>query len=141
MRFEKEEGRVPVKVSNIHGSDSYGCDIISFSSKDRRNEFEEHKDPTLIDRYIEVKARTSDKGSILLKGNQLEAAKEHQDRFFLYRAYERTEDGSSYELIILNDPTAVSQAIEPRLDVNPFRTEKSECYELDIEDSDKKDRN
>jgi len=133
MKFEKKAGRVPIKVSQIHGSNSYGCDIISFSSEDRRKEFSERKDPTLIDRYIEVKASISDTGSILLKGNQLEAAKEHEDRFFLYRAYEQTEDGRSYELITLNDPTAVSRAVEPRISINPFRTEQSELYELEIQ--------
>ncbi len=135
MRFEQEEGRVPVDVSHIHGSESYGCDIISFSSEDRKEQFLEQYDPTLVNRYIEVKARTSDKGSILLKGNQLEAAKEQRERFFLYRAYERVEDGSSYELLVLNDPTAVSEAIQPQISVNPFQTAESECYELNLQKS------
>jgi len=133
MRFEYEEGRVPVDVSHIQGSESYGCDIISFNTEARKEQFLEQYDAELIDRYIEVKARTSDKGSILLKGNQLDAAKDQRDNFFLYRAYERTVDGSSYELFVLKDPTAVSEALEPQISVNPFRTEKSECYELYIQ--------
>ena len=132
MKFEKCEGRVPVKVSHIHGSESYGCDIISFENEERRQQFEKQKDPALIERYIEVKASTSEKNSITLKGNQLEAAQKHQEWFFLYRAYERFEDGTSYELVVLSDPTGRTEAIDPRIDVNPFRTEESECYELQV---------
>ncbi|SEP26417.1 hypothetical protein SAMN04487948_1297 [Halogranum amylolyticum] len=43
-----------------------------------------------------------------------------------------TSDGTSYELVVLSDPTGRTEAIDPRIDVNPFRTEESECYGLEV---------
>ncbi|MFB6187543.1 MAG: protein NO VEIN domain-containing protein, partial [Halobacteriaceae archaeon] len=104
LKFEESEGRYPIKVANIQGSKSYRCDIISFNSKERRQRFQEEYDTSLIDRYIEVKARTTQKDSITLKGNQLAAARDHQEKYFLYRAYEHTDDASEYEVVVLRSP-------------------------------------
>jgi len=139
VKFEESEGRFPIKVAHIQGSESYRCDIISFKNADRRDEFKEEFDATLIDRYIEVKARTTEKDSITLKGNELAAAQDHQEKYFLYRAYEDTSDRSAYEVVVLNDPTGHEEAVERKIEVNPYYTKESNCFELTIQTDDEGD--
>jgi hypothetical protein len=133
LKFEENQGRYPIKVAGIQGSESYRCDIISFESEDRKQEFLNSYEAQLIDRYIEVKASTTRKSSITLKGNQLTAAQDYRERYFLYRAYESTDDASEYEIVVLNDPIRHEDAITRTLDINPFYTEASDCYQLDIQ--------
>jgi hypothetical protein len=105
LHFEESEERCPIRVSHIQGYEGPGCDIISFQKEADWNEYKE--DPvsksSLIKRFIEVKGRSSEKGSIPLKGNELDAARVYADRYYLYRLYEK----NSLEniLLILNDPT------------------------------------
>lgn len=132
MKFEKEQGRFPISVGHIQGYDSYRCDIISFETEDRRAQFRDQRDPTLIDRYIEVKARSSQKGSVTLSGNALRAAEDHKDHYFLYRAYESTADRDSYKVVVLKDPLACKEAITRKVSVNPFKTVRSTEYDVSV---------
>jgi hypothetical protein len=133
MVFERDQGRYPLKVAHIRGSDSYGCDIISFDTAVRREQFQDELDIDLIDRYIEVKASTADTGSILLKGNQLQTARERREKFFFYRAYESSANATEYELVVLQDPLGHSEALTPQVKVDPFRTDSADAYELCLE--------
>lgn len=139
MIFEENQGRHPIKVAHIRGSDSYGCDIISFETADRQEQFQDEYDPELIDRYIEVKASTTDTGTITLKGSQLQTAREHRDDFFFYRAYESSADATEYEIVVLQDPLGDSEASTPQVKVNPFRTESADAFELNVDDEKTKD--
>jgi len=133
MIFERDQGRYPLKVAHLRGSDSYGCDIISFDTTALREQFQDEYDIDLIDRYIEVKASTSDTGTILLKGSQLQTARERREKFFFYRAYESTTNATEYELVILQDPLGDSETLTPQVKVNPFRTDSADAYELGLE--------
>lgn len=140
MKFEEEQGRFPIPVGHIQGYDSYRCDIISFENESKREKFLDQRDLTLIDRYIEVKARSSKKGSITLFGNALQAAEDHRERYFLYRAYENTADLDSYKMVILNNPLDCPEAITRKVSVNPFKTTRSIEYDVTVL-NDKKDEN
>jgi hypothetical protein len=133
MIFERDQGRFPLKVAHIRGSDSYGCDIISFDTAGLREQFQDELDIGLIDRYIEVKASTADTGTILLKGSQLQTAREHREKFFFYRAYESSANATEYELVVLQDPLGDSEALTPQVKVDPFRTDSADAYELGLE--------
>jgi hypothetical protein len=63
----------------------------------------------------------------------LEAAREHRDKFFLYRAYERSANATEYELVVLQDPMGDSAAITPQVKINPFKTDSIDAYELGLE--------
>ncbi len=79
----------------------------------------------LVARFIEFKGRKSEKGSITLEGNELEAAQEHLDRFYLYRVFET--DGE-FELTILRDPLAADPPV--KYEVNLFESEKMEKFRV-----------
>lgn len=133
MRFEENQDRYPFNVAHIRGRDLYGCDIISFETANRREQFRNKDDPKPIDRYIEVKASTTDKDAVPLSGSQLQAARKHQERFFLYRAYEKSRDVAEYELVVLQHPLGDPEAIEPRFKINPFKAKSTDAYKLALE--------
>jgi len=134
IEFEKEEKKYPMKISHIRGFDSFGCDILSFKSENDFNTFQKSNDPSLIDRFIEVKGSTSEKGSITLKGNQLRSAQTYRDRFFIYRIYEDESTGI-YDLVMVNDPLECERdALEPQYEINPFRSAKSHLWEIEEKD-------
>ena len=124
INFEENQVRFPVKVSDMKGEEAYGCDILSFSSEGERTEFLDHPDVTKITRFIEVKGSGISKGSITLKGNELKAASNHKDRFFLYRVFEDPEERGIFELIELADPLGLEEedALELEYEVYPYRT-------------------
>jgi len=130
IKFEKKKDRFPIKVSNIQGGESYGCDIISFSTKERKKKFMKEENMGMIDRFIEVKGSTRKKGSTTLKDNELESAQEKQELFHIYRIYENSEEPGAFELVSLKDPLGVSEALKRKIEVNPFHTDKSKCFEL-----------
>lgn len=134
IEFEKEEKRYPMKISHIRGFDSYGCDVLSFKSESDFDIFKKSNDPNLIDRFIEVKGSTSEKGSITLKGNQLRSAQTYKDKFFIYRIYEDESTGI-YDLVMVNDPLECERdAIELQYEINPFRSAKSHLWEVEEKD-------
>lgn len=130
-RFEESEQRYPILVSQLRGEQSYGCDVLSFRSVEDKNIFQNTYDLNLIDRFIEVKGSSSEKGSIILKGNQLRSAQEYKERFFIYRIYE-DEDTGIYDLVMINDPLSCKrEALEPQYEVNPFRSAKAHLWEIE----------
>lgn len=132
INFEENQGRFPVKVSDIKGEEAYGCDILSFDSEDERAEFLKHPDVTKVIRFIEVKGSGISKGSITLKGNELKAANNYKNRFFLYRVFEDPEDRGIFELIELADPLGLEEedALELEYEVHPYRTEAANKWSI-----------
>jgi hypothetical protein len=110
MEFEltDEPPRFPLHVGRVTGYNGPKCDILSFASLEDRDAFKETKKPELINRFIEVKGRSMGNASILLKGNELEAAIDYAERYYLYRLY--VAGNGSYELSILQDPLQDSGA-------------------------------
>jgi hypothetical protein len=127
-RFEEAEGqdRYPLRVDYLQGSEYFGCDVLSFATLENRDNFASTRDVNLVLRFIEVKGRGAEKGSIGLEGNELEAALKHLDRFYVYRVFE-VEDGI-FEVAILNDPT--SSCTKVRYEIDLFRDRRTARYEV-----------
>lgn len=125
IQAEKEFGRVPMKVSFIQGEKAFGCDIISFTSQEEKEIFFKDSNPSHIKRFIEVKGRNAPGGSIVLGGNELGAAKEHHERYYLYRVQEN--DRGKFDLLILQNPVDDPTTDELKK-VNPFQSNRSEKW-------------
>ena len=92
--------------------------------------FIETGNPNLVEKFIEVKGRSSEKGSVSLKGNELTNAQKYRDKYYIYRIYE-DEDSSVFELIELGDPLGSEKdAIDIQYEINPFRSQKSIGWEV-----------
>lgn len=102
VEFESAEQRFPLQVGHIMGYEGPLCDILSFSSELDLERFRETRDMTLVERFIEVKGRSSPGAVIELRGNALEGARRYSGRYYLYRLFE-ANDGT-YDLAILKDP-------------------------------------
>lgn len=128
--FEASEGRWPIKVSHIQGYEGPRCDVISFQTEGAWQEYNE--DPIskslLIKRFIEVKGRSNEKGSIPLKGNELDAARVYAEQYYLYRLYEK--NNLENVLLILNNPLEHKEALENIIEVDLSRTAETERYQL-----------
>lgn len=94
------------------------------SNEKERTEFRESPDIAKVTRFIEVKGSGISTGSITLKGNELKAASNYKDRYFLYRVYEDPEDRGVFELIELANPLGLEEeeALELEYEVHPYRT-------------------
>jgi len=130
MRFEEAQDRYPKKVSHIRGMESFGCDIISFRNEDKFKEFQSTNDFSVIIRFVEVKGRSSERGSITLKGNELACAQQHRNKYFIYRIFE-DEDKEIFKLIEIGDPLgSESEALKTQYDINPFHSKKSKYWKV-----------
>jgi hypothetical protein len=75
-----------------------------------------------------VKGRSNEKGSIPLKGNELDAARIYAEQYFLYRLYEK--NNLENVLLILNNPLEQKEALENIIEIDLSRTAKTEKYHL-----------
>lgn len=104
--YERLEGRYPIRVNHLHGSEAFGCDIISVGSAEEyeavlaQREVQEAR----IARYIEVKGRSSRSGEIELTDNEYRKAESARERYFLYRVFRDPDDTARFEVAILADP-------------------------------------
>lgn len=129
-RFEQARELCPLRVSQVQGQQGFGCDILSFRSEADRDRFK--LDPSqsdLVERFVEVKGRNSPTGSIQLAGNELKAAREHGDRYFVYRVHETDRPGQ-FEMAIIRDPVA-AKPIEVKYELNPYRVESTELWDVE----------
>ena len=129
-RFEEAPGqdRSPLEVDHLQGSDYFGCDLLSFATLEDRERFRATQDENLVLRFIEVKGRGSEKGSISLAGNEATSARRNRDRFYLYRVFE-AKDGK-FEVAILNDPTANCRRVVYEIDL--FRNARTTKFDVDV---------
>jgi len=131
LRFEESQGRYPVKVSHIRGFEAYGCDILSFVSEEASSIFRQNGNPDLVDRFIEVKGSSNEKGSVALGGNELTSAQRYREKFFIYRIYEDVDTGL-FELVSLGNPLDTEkEAFEIRYEINLFHANKSHMWEVE----------
>ena len=129
-RFEESQGRFPLLVSSLQGTEGFGCDVLSFSTDTERDQFRrEHGKPLdLVRRFIEVKGRSSPRGSVPLAGNEKNAARQHQHRYHLYRVYE-AKPGQKWQVIELSDPLAYDW--EVTYDVDLLRRPETRCWAVE----------
>ncbi len=126
MRFEQAQGRFPVLAAHLQGVRAPGCDILSFTSDGDRNQFEEQHDWSLVARFIEVKGRSHERGSVELRGNELAAAIQNGDRYYLYRVYEQR--AGEFEVAVLMNPAAASRRVIYEVDM--FRDPTTERWSV-----------
>jgi len=140
IEFEKAQGRFAEKVSHFQGSEAYGCDILSYKSKEDLERFKSSPDLGLIERFIEVKGRVSSVGAITLGGNELACAQNNGKKFFLYRVYEGEKAGV-FELVETPDPLGVETgALKIQYEIHPFRTKCSRHWDVAEVDEGKTDQ-
>ncbi|SKA71214.1 protein of unknown function [Paucidesulfovibrio gracilis DSM 16080] len=122
--------RFPVLVGHITGYEAPGCDILSFSSAEHRDEFlsGENRDSDRVERFIEVKGRRDKGAAIELRGNEMNAAHERQEKYYIYRMSKNGE--GSFELSILNNPMAHKNALEQSIYVDMDRAESLERFNV-----------
>jgi len=110
MEFERAEGRFPLYVGGVTGRTGPKVDVVSFNTEDERAAFEvaERKDATMVARFIEVKGRRDGGAKIDLRGNELDAALNYAERYYIYRV---TDVGiGRYALAMLCDPLSAPGA-------------------------------
>jgi len=130
LRFEEAQNRISKKISYFQGLEAYGCDVISFKTEGDMQSFKDTGNPNFVDRFIEVKGRSADKGSIPLKGNELTNAQKYREKYYIYRIYE-DEDSGVFELIELSDPLGSErEAVDVHYEINPFRSKRSIGWEV-----------
>jgi hypothetical protein len=124
--FELSESRVPLAVLHLQGTDSFGCDWLSFASEDDRDQF--ISDPArteLVLRFIETKS-----GAIELSDNQSRAAELRRERYFVYRFHFYAGQRDFAELTIVRDPLAHRHALSARFEFQIDAVETRELYHL-----------
>jgi len=135
MKFEEYQGRYPRKVSHYRGTIAPGCDIISFSAKSDREQFEAtytvKVDYSAVLRFVEVKGSNSSTGSIVLAGNELLRAQKSKDKYFLYRIYESQK--GVFELVELSDPLSEEASRKIQYEINPFQSENTLRWDVSEE--------
>ncbi|MBU1674137.1 DUF3883 domain-containing protein [Patescibacteria group bacterium] len=128
MRFEESQNRFPLKVSHLQGFETFGCDIISFSSSENLTLFQNNNDLGLVERFIEVKGSTNQSGSVNLVGNEQNRARESKSKYYLYRVFE--DSPGIFELVELCDPLDEESAGKWQYIVNPFQSKRTKRYDV-----------
>lgn len=126
-RFEESQGRFTLRVSAIQGVQGFGCDIVSFATSEERQQFiaSQGRNTQCVHRFIEVKGRSQEKGGIPLEGNELEAARRHQEKYYIYRVYEAIP-GEEWKVVELADPLDHEWRVSYQVD--PFRCRETKYW-------------
>jgi hypothetical protein len=132
MEFEQFSvpPRFPLRVSHITGSEGAKCDILSFDSGEAREAFQASQAGNLdtVARFIEVKGRSDKAASIELKGNELSAAEDFGERYYIYRLSEL--DDGTFMLTILQNPLEHKEALRPAVHVTLENTASTQLFSL-----------
>ncbi|HEX7071387.1 MAG TPA: DUF3883 domain-containing protein [Rhodothermales bacterium] len=126
QQFEEAQGRSVLVVAHLQGEETLHCDLLSFRNEDDRAEFQRTLDHDLIERLIEVKSSTNERGEVVLGDKVATTAREYAERFFLYRVYIGHDD--HYKLVALQNPMGYDWPTLYR--VNPLVGGRSEYWEL-----------
>jgi len=131
MEFEECDTppRFPLRVAGITGYEAPGVDVLSFASEQDRTRFMngDHRD-TLVARFIEVKGRASEAAKIDLRDNAVKAARRYQDKYYLYRVFDRSN--GSYELAVLKNPINDETGARAFYEINLEAATRTEEFSL-----------
>ena len=131
MEFEQCDTppRFPVRVAGITGYEAPGVDVLSFATAQSKEQFlkGDHRD-TLVARFIEVKGRASEAAKIDLRDNAVKAARRYQDKYYLYRVFDRGYD--SYELAVLKNPINDETGARAFYEINLETATRTEEFNL-----------
>ncbi|RRJ97499.1 DUF3883 domain-containing protein [Opitutaceae bacterium TAV4] len=132
MAFEEQDTprRWALQVGHITGTEAPGVDLVSFDSEEDQKAFEteEPRNWSKVARFIEVKGRSSATAKIELKGNELRAARNYTDRYYLYRFYEEGE--GRFFVSILRDPVAAEEAQTTIVEFDLERANTTQRYKF-----------
>ncbi len=134
--FERSEGRFPVRVGFVQGSDGAGCDILSFDTEEQANAAETGLDKNPFDkarRIIEVKGRKDQRARIVLDGYEYEAACNRAGRYFLYRIY-ADEEAGTWQVAVLQNPAQTYSAHINTLVVSFEATDATKKYRISLQE-------
>ncbi len=122
--------RYALAVGQYMGEEGFGCDILSFKSVEDRENFKHNKcrNLDLVERFIEVKGRSSKSASIELRGNEKEAASRYNNKYYIYRLFK--SGSGEYSLSVLQNPLSDVDAIEHSLYVHMDRAKRREEFEV-----------
>ena len=132
--FERSEGRFPVRVGFVQGSDGAGCDILSFDTEEQAKAAETGLDTNPFEtarRIIEVKGRKDQTARIVLDGYEYEAACNRAGRYFLYRIYADEETGT-WQVAVLQNPVQTYSAHIDTLVVSLEATDATKKYRISL---------
>ena len=134
--FERSEGRFPVRVGFVQGSDGPGCDILSFDTKEQAKAAETGLDENPFEtarRIIEVKGRKDQTARIILEGNEYEAARTRAGRYFVYRIYADQATGT-WLVAVLQNPAQTYSAHIDTLVVSLEATDATKKYRVSLQE-------
>jgi hypothetical protein len=129
--FEQQtQGRYALRVGHIIGNCAPGVDLLSFDSEADMTLFRDSdpRDWSKVRRFIEVKGRSSSTAKIDLKGNELAAAREHGDRYYIYRLYE--ESDGEFHISILQNPMSAEEAKTIFIEIDLDRARDTQRFDF-----------
>jgi Domain of unknown function (DUF3883) len=133
LEFEQADDppRFALLVSHVTGYEGPRCDILSFATAADREAFGSgtKRDLRLVQRFIEVKGRSERSAIIELKGNELSAAVEHGEKYYLYRLFD-AGDGA-FILSVLQNPLEHKNALQQVVHVSLDRAEATRKFSLE----------
>jgi hypothetical protein len=127
--FEESQGRFPLEVWHITGSDTISADILSFRCDEDRVLFKSGEDQraALVERVIEAKEKWSG-GLVKLTDNELKAAAVWKGKYYIYRFKPIDTEASTYELKVLCNPLAHIEAVASSVEISLDRATSSEQF-------------
>jgi hypothetical protein len=131
MEFEECDSppRFPLRVAGITGYEAPGMDVLSFATEQDRDQFiNGDRRDTLVARFIEVKGRASEAAKIDLRDNAVKAARRYQDKYYLYRVFDR--GNGSYELAVLKNPINDETGARAFYEINLEAATRTEEFNL-----------
>ena len=131
MEFEEGDSppRFPLRVAGITGYEAPGVDVLSFATEQDRDQFiNGDRRDTLVARFIEVKGRASEAAKIDLRDNAVKAARRYQDKYYLYRVFDR--GNGSYELAVLKNPINDETGARAFYEINLEAATRTEEFNL-----------
>lgn len=132
VAFEEQNAppRFALGVGHIMGAEAPGFDLVSFETAEECEAFKNPttRDWTRVQRFIEVKGRSSSTAKIELKGNELRAARNYGDRYYLYRFYQHAD--GHYLVSVLKDPMGAEDALNPGVEIDLERARATQRYEF-----------
>ncbi|MEP1425854.1 MAG: hypothetical protein ABJX32_04705 [Tateyamaria sp.] len=126
VAFEISQGRFPMFVANLIGAGAFGCDCLSFATKEELETF--RTDPQRIDlvaRFIETKS-----GTVRFTPNEWEMAQDIGERYFAYRVSFLAGRRDQAHLTIVKNPSAQSEALRVSRELLVDQVASRETYDL-----------
>ncbi|MEO2015507.1 MAG: DUF3883 domain-containing protein, partial [Fuerstiella sp.] len=137
FELQDGDGRYVIDVSHLQGSEAFGCDLISVRSETLRQQIRQNRivNDSDVERFIEVKGRSSKTGEVELTENEYRAAEKHRSCYYIYRVFVEPNDLSRFQVAVLSDPTnSDAVRIVKRFDL--AEGSGANWYQIEEEDAD-----